>query len=166
MELIKLIDELVMALEKEYDIYMELSEIADRKKQIIIDGKIKELDKITIKEQGLAMSLVKLEGFREKIIDKIMIELKVTNVETITELITMLDDESKRKLSKTKNKLIDVIGEIKGKNDLNGQLIEQSLKYIDFNMGLLAGLEDDNKYKATGKNNDMVQKKSIFDAKV
>lgn len=164
--MIKLIDELVEALDKECDIYNELSEIADNKKQIIIDGKIKELDKITIKEQGLAMTLVRLENIREKIVDNIMLELNLTNIETISHLITKLDLESKVKLNKSKDKLISVISDIKNKNDLNGELIQQSLKYIDFNIEILAGLEEDNKYKATGENPDMVQKKSMFDFKV
>lgn len=164
--MIKLIDDLGEALDKEYDIYNELSDIADKKKQIIIDGKIKELDKITIKEQGLSMTLVRLENIRGKIIDGIMKELNLTNIETVSELISKLDIDSKNKLNKSKDKLIGVIKDIKSKNDLNGELIQQSLKYIDFNISLLAGLEEDNKYKNTGENPDMIQKKSIFDFKV
>ncbi|MGB3367550.1 MAG: flagellar protein FlgN [Acidaminobacteraceae bacterium] len=164
--MINLINELVDALDKECDIYSELSEIADNKKQIIIDGKIKELDKITIREQGLAMTLVRLENIREKIVDKIMLELNLTNIETISELISKLDIESKVKLNKSKDKLIGAIKDIKNKNELNGELIKQSLKYIDFNIELLAGLEEDNKYKATGENPEMIQRKSMFDFKV
>lgn len=164
--MIKLIDELGEALDKEYDIYIELSEIADRKKQIIIDGKIKELDKITVKEQGLSMTLVRLENIREKIVDNIMKELNLTNIETVSELISKLDIESKNRLNGSKDKLIDVISDIKNKNELNGELIQQSLKYIDFNIELLAGLEEDTKYKPDGKNPDMIQKKSMFDFKV
>ncbi len=163
--MIKLIDELVEALDKECDIYSELSEIADRKKQIIIDGKIKELDKITIKEQGLSMTLVRLENIRGKIVDKLMAELNLTNIETISELISKLDIDSKNRLNKSKDRLIGAISDIKNKNDLNGELIKQSLKYIDFNIGLLAGLEEDNKYKPSGENPDTIQK-SIFDVKV
>lgn len=164
--MVKFIDELVESLDKECDIYSELSEIADNKKQIIIDGKIKELDKITIKEQGLAMTLVRLENIREKIVDKIMLELNLTNIETISELITKLDVKSKVKLNKSKDKLISAISDIQNKNELNGELIQQSLKYIDFNIEILAGLEEDNKYKSTGENPDMIQRKSMFDFKV
>jgi len=163
---VKFIDELVEALDKECDIYSELLEIADKKKQIIIDGKIKELDKITIKEQGLSMTLVRLENIREKIIDNIMLDLNLTNIETISELITKLDVKSKVKLNKSKDKLINAIKDIQNKNELNGELIQQSLKYIDFNIEILAGLEEDNKYKATGENPDMIQRKSMFDFKV
>ncbi|BEP30211.1 flagellar protein FlgN [Helicovermis profundi] len=163
--LVNYVDDLINALQKEYEIYKELTKIADDKKQIIIDGKIKELDKITIREQGLAMSLVKLENYREKVINKIMKDLNIKNIDTITELITHLDQDSKNKLNTVKNQLIGIIDDIKNKNELNSQLIDQSLKFIDFNIGLLAGIEEDNKYASDGKDPKFIQRKSLFDAK-
>ena len=112
------------------------------------------------------MTLVRLENIREKIVDNIMLELKLTNIETISELISMLDADSKVKLNSSKDKLMGAISDIKNKNELNGELIQQSLKYINFNIEILAGLEEDNKYKATGENPEMVQRKSMFDFKV
>lgn len=164
--LVNYIDDLINALQKEHEIYIELADIADRKKQIIIDGKIKDLDKITIKEQGLVMSLVKLENYREKIIGKILKELDLKNIETITELISHLDEESKTRLNDVKEKLLDITEDIKNKNELNEKLIEQSLKFIDFNIELIAGLEEDAKYASDGKDPKYIQKKSIFDVKV
>lgn len=143
-----------------------LVEIAEDKKTIIIESKVKELEKLTAKEQGLAMSLMKLEDLRGRIVDDLLKDMGLTKVETITELINYLEPDEKIRLGSVKNQLQQVVGLLKDKNQLNGQLIEQSLRYIEFNMSLMAGLEEDNKYSKSAKEQQTKQRKNLFDVKV
>lgn len=162
----KRIEDLILTLTKEQEIYQMLVEIAEDKKTIIIESKVKELEKLTAKEQGLAMSLMKLEDLRGRIVDDLLKDMGLTKVETITELINYLEPDEKIRLGSVKNQLQQVVGLLKDKNQLNGQLIEQSLRYIEFNMSLMAGLEEDNKYSKSAKEQQTKQRKNLFDVKV
>lgn len=53
-------------------------------------------------------------------------------------------------------------------NDLNGQLLEQSLEYIDYSINLIAGsgMETGSLYEDIGKGKNRSSKKNIFDTKV
>lgn len=164
----KLVEDLVLTLTKETEIYKILLGMAEEKKQVIIDGRVKDLEKMTAKEQGYVQSLMKLERLREHIVEDILKESGLGPVETVTELIQhlKLDDLSKGKIVREKNQLMSVIDDLKDKNDLNGQLITQSLKFIDFNMSVMGGVEEDNKYNKDNADRKVIQKKSLFDVKV
>lgn len=161
----KMIEDLLLVLTKERDIYKEAVNIAEEKKSVIIDGKIKELEKMTAREQALVASLVKLENMRGKILEDLVRSLQVEHVNSLNDLMVYLDESSKAKIEDIKVELGQAVRALQDKNELNGKLIEQSLDLVNLNIELMGALEADGRY--TPKAADAKAKStSLFDAKV
>lgn len=160
----KMIEDLLLILGKERDIYQEAVQIAEEKQRVIIDGKIKELEKMTAREQALVASLVKLENMRGIVLQDLVKSLEVDHVNTLTDLMAFLDEASKQKIEVVKSELASAIFSLRDKNELNGKLIEQSLDMVNLNLDLMGALENDGRY--TPKASDSKTKTNLFDAKI
>ncbi|MGI6585273.1 MAG: flagellar export chaperone FlgN [Lutisporaceae bacterium] len=66
----KEVNALIDILTSEYGYYNDLSELAKSKKNIIIEGKVAELDKIVKLEQNMIFSVGQLERKREETISR------------------------------------------------------------------------------------------------
>lgn len=162
----KMVEDLLLILSKERDIYREAVSIAEEKQRVIIDGKLKELEKMTSREQTLLASLIKLENMRGKVLDNLICALQAEHVNTLTELMAYLDEGSKMRIESVKYELSQAIFRLKDKNELNGKLLEQSLDMIHLNIELMSSLEADGRYTQTAEDSKSKSKSSLFDAKV
>lgn len=163
----KSIDQLLIAIEKECEIYEQYFKLAEAKKEIIIKGEVKKLDYITQKEEKLMSSMQKIDQIRNTIVGNILYEIKVESIENLSELCKYLDKEPKDKILNSKKKLEDLLLKIKNINELNEKLIKQSLEYIDFNVNVLLSSESGGStYGQEANENDLNKKSTIFDAKV
>lgn len=163
----KSVEQLILALDKEYEIYKEVLEVAKQKKQIIVEGKMKELDDITSKEQAIILSIGKLESIRAAILKNIVNELDIDEAQNISQLSKYLDDKSKKKILAIRDKFKDILIDVRNQNDLNNKLIQQSLEYIEFNKNLLTSLENQGStYSSNADEKDIKIKNNLFDAKI
>jgi len=167
MNVSEFVDQLVMALEKEEEIYQDILDLSLKKKQAIIDGDVKNLEKIVNKEKALAMSLIKLDNIRVRIVNEILKENNVDSVENITELSEYINPMAKEKILKLKSKLNHVIKKVKNENELNKDLVEQQLDYIQFNIDLMTNVDlGSNNYSKEANDNVKKGRKNLFDAKI
>lgn len=162
----KMVADLLLILTKERDVYKEAVEIAQEKQQVIIDGNIKALEKMTLREQTLVASLIKLENMRGNVSSDLIRSLQAEHVENLNDLIGYLDEASKQKIGRVKDELAQAVLSLKNKNELNGKLLEQSLDMIHLNMELMSSLESDGRYTQGAADTKVKTKSSIFDAKV
>ncbi|SHJ66444.1 flagellar protein FlgN [Paramaledivibacter caminithermalis] len=163
----KSVKQLILALNKEYEIYKKVLEIAKQKRRIIIEGRIKDLDGITSKEQAMIISIGKLENIRQSILKNIANEFDTNEVQNISELSEHLDDESKKEIFDIRDKFDDILKNIKNENDLNSKLIKQSLEYIEFNKNLLTSLENEGStYGSDADEKDIKSKSNLFDVRI
>ena len=72
-DLASLMDELLEVLSEERDIYEELAPISEKKTQVLIKEDLKELKKITDKEQLLVDKVSIVDRKREKVIQNISV---------------------------------------------------------------------------------------------
>ncbi len=162
----ELVSTLILTLEKENQIYNEVLKLAKDKKSVLIDGKMKELEEITKKEENYVVSLIKVEEAREKTVQKLLKSLKVQAVENISDLLQYLDSEERLAVERAKRTLQHTVKFVDIENGFNQKLIQQSLDLLELNMDVLTD------YSSTGTNyqgsgSDLhKEKKSIFDAKV
>ncbi len=162
-----LIDKLIMALEKDCEIYTEILRLGEEKKQIIIDGDIDQLEKMTKREHALIASLMKLEEIRDKIVTELMKQTGLSSVNVLDDIIDIVDDSSKVKLEGTKRKLSNLMKDVKDVNETNGSLIKQSLDMIEFNVNLISSIgETETNYGGKANINYDKNGRSAFDAKV
>jgi flagellar biosynthesis/type III secretory pathway chaperone len=160
------INRLLDILSAETEVYRILVGIAEEKKGVIIENRVKELEKMTFKEQALASKLMKLERDRGEVIERIMGEEGISNVQTLSDLANRLDPMSREALNSSKGELLQSITSLKDKNKLNGELIEQSLRFIELSLDMMGSVEEDSRYGKGTSDRKVMQKKNIFDVKV
>ena len=161
------VNQLVMALEKEEEIYQDIFDLSLKKKQAVIDGDVKNLEKIVNKEKALAMSLIKLDNIRVRIVNEILKANGVDSVENITELSEYIDPKAKEKILRLKSKLNHVIKKVRNENELNKDLVAQQLDYIQFNIDLMTNIDlGSNNYSKEANDNVKKGRKNLFDAKI
>jgi len=165
----KEVNAVIDILAEEYGYYSDLVELSKSKKDIIIAGKVAELDKMVKLEQDMIFSIGQLERKREDVISMLCKALDMNSERmTVHELAKVLKPELKNKLEDIQSKLQKALSELKAANDINGQLIEQSLEYIDYSINLIAGsgMETGSLYEDIGKNKSKQGKKNIIDTKI
>ncbi len=165
-----LIEELIDTLDLENNEYMELLELSKQKTPIIINGEIEALNNITAKEQEHTDNLAALENKRTQVVEDIATVLNM-DVKTITvkKIIDLLNGQEKEQnaLAEVHDKLKMTLNDMAVINDMNKQLLQESLELVDFDINFINSL---NQYPETAnytKNayNASTYANSTFDAK-
>lgn len=135
-----LIEELIVTLRGEYEIYEELIPLAKDKTQVIVINDIETLQTITEKEQLLIDRINGLERKREEIVSNIGTVInKKPDTLHIQIIIGILEKQPKEHeaLTKVHDNLKKAINQLMEINNHNKSLIQQSLEMIEFNMNFI-----------------------------
>lgn len=166
-----LIEELIEVLEEETGCYELLLEMANNKKDVIIEGELPSLQEMTKQEQELAGLLLRLEKKRSNIVDDICL---VTNKDskdmTVSKLIKLLDGqkEEQNRLIEVTNRLVKNVEALRGINKSNNQLLKQSLDFIDFTLNAIQSSREpitNSGYQKKGEMYRSTSENNFFDAK-
>jgi len=162
-----LVKQLTDVLNRENDIYDTLSEISNSKTNLIVGGKVLELESLVKIEQSLIMKISKIEDEREKIVDKLCSLLgKKPEDMTISGLAEELGQNESDELKACQEKMVNNIKNLKHTNDLNSKLIKSSLEYIDFSINMMTSIDTvNNSYGSSGHSGD-TKKRNLFDVKL
>ncbi len=163
----ELVKSLIHILNQENDIYDTLYKISNNKKELIIGGKVNELENIVKIEQSLIIKISRLEDEREKIVGQLcsLLGQKPEEV-TISWLATQLGDQEADQLENCRNRMLKNINALKDNNELNSKLIKNSLEYIDFSINMMTSIDSiTNNYGNTGHSGD-TKKRNLFDVKL
>ncbi|MDP4179503.1 MAG: flagellar protein FlgN [Bacillota bacterium] len=162
-----LYNELINILDNEIATYNDIYKISKEKTDIIVEGKVSELEKIVQAEQQLILRVTQIENQRETIIFKISRALKLKSEEiTLTTLIEIVQGDLGEKLRSQQESLSKLVKELTNLNDLNSKLIRNSLDYINFSLNLFAnsGTKDNNYGIDAEKSSSKAS--SMFDFKI
>ncbi|MDN5352591.1 MAG: hypothetical protein PWQ12_1512 [Clostridiales bacterium] len=162
----KSVAQLVQTLEKESEIYREVLDISAKKREAIRAQRVEEIEKLTNYEQGLVVTLFKLEELRGKVVDVIMNEFDIDSVENVTELTQYMSADERASVMDAKNKLLVLVKNAVDENKFTSRLLEEKLNLISVNIELLTQVSDDSGTYDKGANNDAYERKNIFDARV
>lgn len=164
-----LIEELINILEEETGCYKTLLDMADNKKDVIINGNVPSLQEITKEEQELAGHILRLEKKRqENLNDLCTVTNKKPEELTIHKLIANLPGNEKTKLKEVSDQLERILTQLRMKNETNKKLIGQSLDFINFTVNAVQSMNSEptgNSYQAKGNRYGDYQGKNFFDAK-
>ncbi|OGO77295.1 MAG: hypothetical protein A2Y23_02670 [Clostridiales bacterium GWB2_37_7] len=161
-------EKIVEILKKEYSYYKDLLELSNKKKSFIIESKLPELDKIVKIEQNMIFDLGQLEKIREQELQKLCTMLQLDGKTNVTELVKHLPLQLSEQLKVLQKEMSNTITELQNVNNVNGQLIQQSLDYIEYSVNMItsagpaSSLYEDLKPANQGPDN----KKRLFDTKV
>lgn len=162
-----LIKQLTQILNQENEIYDTLAKLSNNKTQIIVEGKVQDLDSIVKIEQSLVIKISKLEQQREQIVESMCTQLGIKPEEvTLTEILKLASNDECVELKVCQEKMKTTLNGLKEKNEINSKLIKNSLEYIDFSLNMLTSIGTiNNNYESTGETGDS-KKRSIFDVKL
>lgn len=162
----KSVEQLILTLNKEEEIYRDILEVSKKKRKAIREQQIAELEALTNYEQGLVVTLFKLEEIREKVVDLVMREHHLDFVDNVTQLAQYLETEDRVQVIDAKNSLLVMVKNVSDENKFNGKLIEERLNLINMNIDLLTQISDDGGKYNNRAISDENERRSIFDRKV
>jgi len=142
--------ELYETLENLLNLHKALNTLANEKKPVLIRGDADGLTKLTHQEKKLIKAIETTEAIRMELVRQVMAEKGIALREgTITELIKSLTSaEEKQRLSHYRDELLRVVTALREANDLNQQLLEQSLSFVEMTLNLVTDSpEEDYVYK-------------------
>lgn len=161
-------EKIIEIIKKEHEYYKGLLQLSNKKKAIVVEGKVAELEKIVKVEQNLIFDLGQLEKFREQELLKLCQTLQLGSKTTISELAKQLPQQHAQQFLELQAQLSNTINELQNINEINGQLIQQSLEYIEYSVNMLTSVGPTNSLyddiKSTGHAQE--SKKRLFDTKV
>lgn len=155
----KSLELLIGSLDKANEIYAELLDIAAKKRTLIGDQKIDELEKLVNYEMGLVGALYKLEDIRGKAVKELVELHGFKDFKTISELAIQLPDEERKLLMDKKNKLMVGIKTVSEETKFTSKLLEDKIALIDLSIQMLT---EDDVEAGYGER----ERKSIFDVRI
>lgn len=126
-------------------LHKALYTLSAQKKDVLIKGNVDELVAITRHEQKLIKGITAAETARIDIVRELSAEKGFALQEgTLAELIKLTTSaEEKTRLTASRNELTRIVAELRGANELNQQLLEQSLSFVNLTLDLITDSPED-----------------------
>lgn len=128
-------DSLIRILEKQLKLYTSLYEIAISKVDVIKGNDISTLNQMMNNEQKHITAITALENERIKELQQLF-QTSSGSQPTMSECIEKADIEQKLILEDLYKNLTDLLQKIKDQNELNQELIQQSLQFVNYSLDL------------------------------
>jgi len=162
----KSVDQLVLTLNKESDIYTEILELSKKKREAINTNQLDELSEVTRYEQGLVVTLFKLEEIREKVVDMVMREQGIEHAENLTDIARYLERQDRERMLNAKDRLVVLVKNVSEENRFNNRVLEERLQMINLNIELMTQMSDDSGMYTDKAMAEDGERRAIFDRRV
>lgn len=128
------------------ELYTAMLDLGRKKREVLIQSKVQELDEITRSEEALVRQVAKLEQTRGELLAELAAVLSLTGEVSLQRLYAHAGPLRSKKLAEQGEKLTGLLEELKGLNGQNMQLIQQAMQFIDYNVNLLTRAVSDPTY--------------------
>lgn len=135
-------------------LHKALQTLAVQKKEVLIKGDVDQLLAITTQEKKLIKAVSAAEDTRQSLVAQMFAEQGIHRDNgTLAELIKLTTSpEEKARLMKARDELTRIVSELRKANELNQQLLEQSLSFVNMTLDLVTDSpEDDFFYGRTAR---------------
>lgn len=149
----------------------QIYDLAMQKKEVLIAGDIEALATLVQRESELIKVISALENGRQQLVNTIIAEYRLTQTEPIrvSDLLAVLpNSEAKTELGQLFDELSKLLSDLGVANQLNQELIENSLQFVNYSIDLFTDPEDDRVYQkpiAHDNGTAPYQRRSIFDTR-
>ena len=161
------IDHITVVLERLVQVHQSLLQLSLTKTELLKKGAIEEVQRILKNEQKHIQAIDKLEKDRLKAVDQWAAKFGLTddqkNVTTLLEKVE--NDRERDQLEQVSTELAKVLVELKAQENLNQELTEQSLQFVQMNLDLLSPTIEQVNYGNKRNQDDPQSKRSTFDSK-
>ncbi|RAP73938.1 flagellar protein FlgN [Paenibacillus montanisoli] len=131
---------IIATLEQQADVYSQLLALAKEKTPYLVHNQVDRLNAAIQKERKLLKTAEELEQQRMRLSGQYFTSLNMLRYKggKISEMIrTVTSPQDKIRLTIVHTELTGLLDELQKVNQLNQQLIEQSLKFIDYSIDLM-----------------------------
>ncbi|GIN19613.1 MAG TPA: flagellar protein FlgN [Bacillus bacterium] len=157
---------LIANLTKQYQLHGNLLKNALKKTEVLKKGDVDSLQEIMREEQKLASAITMMENERQTAA-KVFLKKNGESQITITDCIAAATPEAAETLQALQEQLVSVIDKLQEQNELNKQLIYQSLQFVNMNLDLIQPEIESATYGKPDVNKQQTKPgKSFFDSKV
>jgi flagellar biosynthesis/type III secretory pathway chaperone len=136
-------EKLISTMEKLLKLHKSLYELAQKKTEKVKIGDIDALNQILKDEQAHLTAINLLENERQKYTSSLV---PGTEKPTMEDCIAVVDESARNKLDRLRSELKNMITEIQQRNELNQQMLFQSLQFVNLSLNLIAPQPEDYNY--------------------
>src|SRR5690242_7605706 len=136
-------ERLISTMERLLKLHNSLYEIAQKKTEIVKKGDIDALNQTLKNEQAHLAAINHLENERKKIASTMV---PGTETPTVEDCLAAIEGPSGKRLELLRGEMLDIISQLRKRNDLNQQLIYQSLQFVNLSLSLLTPQQDEYNY--------------------
>ncbi|KAB2332667.1 flagellar protein FlgN [Bacillus mesophilum] len=152
---------LITAMENLLKLHKSLNELAIKKTDIIKAGDMPALDQMLKDEQSHVAAIEKMEQLRQAACSKVVQQEKPT----LEDCLPFLEEDIKNKALTLKDSLVKEVEALQERNQLNQQLIYQSLQFVNMSMSLLQPQSVQNFNYTNPKSNQSKPQKGMFNSR-
>ncbi|WP_078378889.1 flagellar protein FlgN [Sutcliffiella halmapala] len=148
---------IISTLEQLAALHDSLYELTTRKAEIVKSNSIEDLQELTKEEKKCTTAIYQLERQRAEL----------SGNKTISELLVDASENEKAALLQLRERLTNTIESIKQQNELNQQLLQQSLQFVSMTINALNPEPNTVTYEKSAniKKNTNAPTRSMFDSK-
>lgn len=159
-------DALVSLLTEMVDLYRGVLNLSRNKQEVLIEVNPPELEKITKQEEFLILQIGKLESKRGKLLKGIAADCGVKPEElTLSKLQELAEPAMADRLEAVAGEFDQTMIELASVNQLNTELIQRALGFINYNLNVLSQTTTGPTYASQGQTGQANIRK-IIDRKV
>ncbi|GAE33028.1 flagellar protein FlgN [Halalkalibacter akibai] len=153
--------------ERLIDIHEQLIDLAAKKTELIKQNNMKALELLVREESKLAHKLQTTELLRSKTVKTFLLEQgEAKENVTISDVKAFATEEEKQILDQHQDQLIKHVVELKTLNQLNQELIEESLRFVNLSLDLMLPHKEDVSYNPLDhEDRPFEHGRSLFDSK-
>jgi flagellar biosynthesis/type III secretory pathway chaperone len=130
-------EQLVTVMERLLDLHKDLLDKANQKTTIIEKGDMDALNTLIKEEQKLLPTINKFEQVRQQVVRSYLTPFHVEEENfTISTCLQYIDESNKGKLAFLREELLGVAQTLQKQNELNSQLVKQSLQFIHMSLDM------------------------------
>ncbi|WP_227937248.1 flagellar protein FlgN [Alkalihalobacillus deserti] len=154
-------------MERLIEIHEPLHDLAVKKVEPIKKGDMKVLEAIVREEAKLAYKLQTTEMLRSKVVRTFLLEQgEAKEAVTMSDVKRFATVEEKLQLEQLQLKLVDDVQKLKTQNEMNQELIEESLRFVNLSLDLMLPHKEDVSYDPRSRDDEPFENAhSIFDSK-
>ena len=158
---------IIQSLKKLVESHKMFISLSDEKKDCLMQEDIGQLKQVMLKESALLKKMQSQEQERMRLVQFFgRSKGLVTENGTLSELLPLVSEQQQEELLLLQKKLTKLINELKEKNDLNKQLIEKSLRFVNLSLDVMQPQHETGNYgRQRDEDNDLGEGRSLFDSK-
>lgn len=159
-------EKLTSVFEKMLILYQEILELCYQKREVLVQGNVKELEKIMKQEETLLFQVTKLDRISKSMIQDLSVMYGLTDKGvTLSKISQVADQDMICNFKDIEQEHHNVILKIAEVNEVNKKLVEQGLLIVNYSLNLLAQSSVGPTYHPNEKASFVSPNKSLFDSK-